>query len=248
MLVIKILGCGSSAGVPVIGCNCSVCSSTSPYNKRNRSAILVSGIDTQILVDFGFDIRHQLLKAKVHKLDGAILTHDHADHVSGIDDLRIFYYLSNSPLKIYTDFNTGNKIKNRYHYLFDNNLLELSSIDFYSKVRIKNLELQFFKQNHGNIDSLGIRIADFVYSNDIINFPEESEQFLKNINTWVLDCVDYISTNIHSGLDKVLKFNQKYQPQKILLINMSHTIDYYAILEKLPANIKPLYDGFTIND
>ena len=94
MLEVNILGCGSSLGVPVIGCRCPVCKSDSPYNKRLRSSTIISQNETKILVDFGFNIKEQLIKADIYNLDGAILTHDHADHVSGIDELRVFFLRS----------------------------------------------------------------------------------------------------------------------------------------------------------
>ncbi|MFV9856301.1 MAG: MBL fold metallo-hydrolase, partial [Rickettsia aeschlimannii] len=103
MLQVTILGCGASIGVPVIGCDCSTCTSLSKYNKRTRSAIYINDENSQILVDFGFDIRNQLLREKINKLDCAILTHYHSDHVNGIDDLRVFTFMQGKPFEIYTD-------------------------------------------------------------------------------------------------------------------------------------------------
>jgi phosphoribosyl 1,2-cyclic phosphate phosphodiesterase len=231
--------------VPVIGCNCEVCKSSSSYNKRTRSTIFIDDGEAKILVDFGFEIREQLLKAQVVNLDAAILTHDHADHVSGIDNLRVFPFTNKQPLNIYTDLKTAEIIKNRYDYLFDSGkCLVAEPVDFYSKIKIKDLEIQFFRQHHSLIDSLGIRIGNFVYSSDVGSFPDESKKYLENIEVWILDCQGYKSSQFHAGLDKVLQWNDEFKPKQILLTNMRHEIDYHKIVDNLPKNIVPLYDGY----
>lgn len=243
MLQVTVLGCGSSLGVPVIGCDCTVCTSQSPYNKRTRSSILIEGKETRILVDFGFEIREQLLKAGVKRLDGAILTHDHADHVSGIDNLKAFSYLQKKPLEIFTDYDTAQIIETRYKYLFNQEILIAKPIDFFAKLNIGSLNIQFFKQNHSYIPSLGIRIGDFVYSSDVANFPEESKPYLQNMKLWIIDCADYNATAEHAGLEQVLQWREEYKPERIFLTNMRHKIDYHEISKILPPNIFPLYDG-----
>ncbi|MEY4463335.1 MAG: Metal-dependent hydrolase of the beta-lactamase superfamily [Pseudomonadota bacterium] len=250
MLQVTILGCGASIGVPVIGCDCSVCRSNSKYNKRTRSAIYINDENSQILVDFGFDIRNQLLREKINKLDCAILTHDHSDHVNGIDDLRVFTFMQGKPFEIYTDHDSAAKLHTKFDYLFNNKFFKLGrmlttqSVSFFDKININTIEIQFFRQHHGPIDSLGLRIGDFVYSPDVVDFPPESEEYLKDIKIWILDCMDYTSNKNHAGLDKVLEWREKYKPKQILLTNMRHTIDYHKIIEMLPDNVKPLYDGY----
>lgn len=253
MLQVTILGCGASIGVPVIGCGCSVCLSDSKYNKRTRSAIYINDENSQILVDFGFDIKHQLVREKINKLDCAVLTHYHSDHVNGIDDLRIFSFMEKKALEIYTDENTAANLHKKFDYLFNSDLFvqgqifKTKQVNFFDKIKINTIEIQFFRQNHGPIDSLGLRIGDFVYSPDVINFPPESEKFLQNIKIWILDCMDYTSNKNHAGLDKVLEWREKYKPEQILLTNMRHTIDYHEIIKILPDNVKPLYDGYKFN-
>ncbi len=247
MLQIVVLGCGSSFGVPVIGCECDICKSTSPYNKRTRCAIFISDHNTKILVDFGFDIKEQLIREDVKNLDAAILTHDHADHVSGIDNLRVFRLIQGKPLDIFTDVATALAVENRHKYLFANNSLSMNPVGFFDKLTIGALQVQLFKQDHGTINSLGLRIGDFVYSNDVVDFPLESKKYLRGIGVWILDCSDYQSRGNHAGLDKVLKWNEQYQPRQIYLTNMHHNIDYHKISRELPCNISPLYDGLRIN-
>jgi phosphoribosyl 1,2-cyclic phosphate phosphodiesterase len=246
MQYLTILGCGSSWGVPVIGCKCKTCVSTSSYNKRTRSSIIISDNDTRILVDFGCDIRHQLLRENISKIDAIILTHDHADHSHGLDDLRIFSILYGMVPKFYTDHNTLDIITKRYNYLFKQKVLEPIGLDFNAKIRVGDIELQLFKQDHGVMDSIGIRIKDTIYTNDILRYPEESRQYLYNAKMWIADCVDYKSTTTHIGLDMAMKFHEEFAPSKMYLTNLSHDIDYFEIQDKLPQNVHPAYDGLKL--
>lgn len=246
MLKITILGCGSSHGVPVIGCKCPVCISDSPYNKRRRSSILIEKDDVKILVDFGFDIKQQLLDANIDRLDAAILTHNHADHVAGIDNLRIFKHISGRTLTIHTDYDTADAIKERYKYIIDAEEAKIISHDPYELSSIAGLPVQFFLQQHAEIDSLGIRIDDFVYSTDVRDFYDQSTKYLQGIDVWVVDCLGYKSNLAHAGLDRVLEWNVKFSPKKMYLTNMRDEVDYFEIQKHLPANILPCYDGLEI--
>ncbi|MDF2965065.1 MAG: hypothetical protein K0Q51_453 [Rickettsiaceae bacterium] len=251
---IKVLGCGPSVGVPVIGCDCKICNSDSPYNKRGRSAIIIENESSKILVDFGADIRTQLLREKVKNIDAVILTHDHADHVNGIDDLKIFSYINKKPLDLFSDPITVKAMIERFPYMFkspDENdkwgdqRLNAIEIDFFSKINIGAVEIQFFKQEHGRIPSLGFRVNNFVYSNDVIGFPQESEKFLENIDIWIIDCITETTSPAHSGLEDVIRWAEIYNPRQIYLTNMDHTMDYNELVRKLPKAILPAYDGLT---
>lgn len=246
MLEIEVLGCGSSVGVPVIGCKCSVCKSHSSYNKRLRSSILIKQNETKILVDFGFNVKEQLIKADVSHLDGAILTHDHADHVSGIDELRIFYFIHGKPLDIYVNESIVTAILDRYGYLFTDGKLVMHPVNEFQELNIKNAKLQLFPQIHGPIKSLGIRVEDFVYSCDVSGIPSESERCLQNVKVWLVDCIDHKSNFAHAGLDQVFQWDEEYKPEKIYLTNMNHNLDYRELVAQLPGHIRPSYDGFKI--
>lgn len=248
MVKVTLLGTGASLGVPVIGCKCSTCQSDSPYNKRTRSSVLFSHKGKNVLVDFGLDVRNQLLRENIETLDYAILTHDHSDHVGGLDDLRVYSRIMKGPLPIYTDAKTADKISERYRYMIEEGHIEPRKLDdFETKLNLADIEIQFFRQNHRDMDSLGIRIGDFVYSNDVIKYYEESEKYLENTKYLVLDCIDMHGTDAHFGLEDVLKVNEKFKPEQVFLANMSHNIDYFEFQKHLPANIKPSYDGMSIS-
>lgn len=245
MLELTILGCGSSCGVPIIGCKCSTCTSPSPYNKRLRCAILIRSETTNILVDFGCDIREQLLRENVDRLDGVILTHFHADHIAGFDDLKIFKILHGNKPSLYTDENSLAQLKEKYNYLGDD-VIDFHAIDFYSKIKVGDIEIQLFKQYHGTIESIGLRVGDIVYTNDVKAFPERSKKYLLDARVMIMDCVDYKSLPTHSGLDLVMQWREEFAPEQIYLTNMSHRIDYFDIAQHLPDNVTPSYDGMKI--
>ncbi len=243
MLNITILGCGESLGTPRIGCDCSVCISNSNYNKRTRSAIFIESEDAKILVDFGFDIKNQLIRENISEIDAAILSHDHADHVSGIDDLRVFSFIQREALNIYTDNATAKKIEERYNHLFSSKQLILKPVDFYEKFYVKNTEVQLFKQDHGDIASLGVKIGNFVYSCDVADFFAESKDYLFGLDVWIIDCKEYSSNYRHAGLDRIMEWNKQFKPKQIFLTNLSHKLDYYELKANLPPHITPLHDG-----
>lgn len=244
MWKVIVLGCGPSLGVPVIGCKCSVCMSNIKFNKRLRSSLYLQyNNEISILIDSGCDIRFQLLQANITKLDAVILTHPHSDHIAGIDNLRVFTYQNGCSLDVYANVETVDYITKSYSYLFERNLLNAIKIDDYGTVNIKGKEITTFQQNHGDINSLGIRIKNFVYSNDVREFPRKSYQFLSNIDVWMLDCLQVIATDAHAGLNEVMQWNEQFMPKKIYLTNMNHTIDYYGIQQMLSRNIALAYDG-----
>ena len=247
MIEITILGCGSSMGVPVLTCECNVCISDDPYNKRMRCAFLAKSKSTTVLVDCGFDIKTQLLNAKVKHIDALILTHCHADHVMGLDHLRAFVHNTKKPVEVYVDPTSFVMCHLTFGYLITSGVIKLNKVDFYDKIKIGDIELQLFRQYHAEIDSLGMRVKDFVYANDVIRMPAESKQYLQNIDTLVVDCINYQNVRVHAGLNTVLEWDQEFKPKKVFLTNMGHEIDYYEIQKHIPLHFKPCYDGIKIN-
>jgi phosphoribosyl 1,2-cyclic phosphate phosphodiesterase len=244
MLEINVLGCGSSLGVPVLGCSCQVCISEEIFNKRSRSAILIKKNNITILVDAGPDIRNQLLRNKTSNIDAIIITHAHADHINGIDDLRVLS--KDKPLDLYTTEEAAIIIRQHFNYLINRNIICLHICNYYQIINIFGVDIYLLKQNHGKIDSLGILVENFAYVNDIAYFPTETLSLLKQTKYWLVDCISYNSNNHHSGLDKVMNWANEFILDKAYLTNMSHHLDYYKLLKDLPDNIQPAYDGLKI--
>jgi len=248
---ITILGCGSSHGCPVLACKCKTCSSESSYNKRTRSSIIINQNNKTILVDFGPDIKSQLINNKIDHLDAVICTHPHFDHIAGLGDLKAFFYKSQASLNLYTDSRTAAALKKLYNYMFhDNNeskaFINMNIID-YETLNIEGMNFTFFDQEHGKNNSMGFRLDEFVYSNDVTDFPEISKKHLKNIKYWVVDCIDYKKTLAHSGLEQVINWNEIYKPEFVYLTNLSHKIEYHEFIKKIPNNFKACFDGLQID-
>ncbi|MCF8463121.1 MAG: MBL fold metallo-hydrolase [Rickettsiaceae bacterium] len=242
---INILGCGSSLGVPVVGCFCQVCTSQNHKNKRSRCSITISVNNKLILIDSGPDIREQLLKARITNLDAVILTHAHADHINGLDDLRIF--TKEKPLNIYTNKETAEIIENHFNYLTEPGHFILHKENYHKELLIAEITFTFLRQNHGNIESIGVRLGDFIYANDLDSFPQETIKYLEGSRYWVVDCINYQSNDKHFGLDLVSYWVEKLKLERIYLTNMSHRLDYNKLLQELPSNITPAYDGLQID-
>jgi len=255
MIEVIILGCGASSGVPIIGCNCSVCTSEDPKNKRTRSSIIIKQNGSSLLIDTSPDLRQQVLREKINKIDAVLYTHAHADHLSGIDDLRAFNHLKDDAIQIYSNQETIDYIEKSFGYVFKPlapnigwykpllipNLLEYNKIH-----NIAGMKVIPFREIHGQIDVIGIRIDDFAYSTDLNIIPEESLEMLKGLKLWVVDCIRYDSAPTHAGLDQVLKWVEILRPEKVILTHMTHVIDYNEISAKLFDSMKAAYDGMRI--
>jgi phosphoribosyl 1,2-cyclic phosphate phosphodiesterase len=246
-----VLGCGGSLGVPVIACACNICRSESIYNKRTRSSIIIRSSKT-ILVDFAYEIRQQLVTAQIKNIDAAILTHDHSDQVSGIDDLRSFWWKNQSPIPFYTNAKTYETLMQRYKYMFHHHdnvgpFLMQNYVEYFDNIQLGDMTFNFFEQTHGKITSFGIRVGEFAYVNDVSDFPAKSLDYLDGTKIWLMDCLDYTSTAAHGGLDFVMKWRDVFKPEVIYLTNMGHKLDYHKLITELPLNVIPSYDGMKIN-
>jgi phosphoribosyl 1,2-cyclic phosphate phosphodiesterase len=247
---ITILGCGSSLGCPVIKCKCLVCTSENSYNKRQRSSIVIKKNNKTILVDFGPDIKNQLVCNNIENIDAVICTHAHYDHIAGLTDLKVYSFEENKKLNLYSEKITLDFLTLSNPHIFSSD----SKVDFikneiepYHIYEIADINISFFNQIHGLSTSLGFRIGNFVYSNDLTDFPKISKSYLNNIDIWVLDCIGPKKTKGHCGLDEVLFWREQFKPKKIYLTNLSHEIDYFEFQKKLPANIKLCHDNLKLD-
>lgn len=257
-----ILGCGTSGGVPRIGNEWGACDPDNPKNRRRRCALLVEkqGPDgvTRVLVDTPPDLREQLIDAKVGLLDGVLYTHDHADHVHGIDDLRMVAYNGRRRVDVYFEEAVGQVLRRRFSYCFEQPqgseypaVLKWHDIKPGEMVRINGdggvIEVMPFLQRHGLIDTLGFRFGLLAYSPDVSDFPEEALPYLEGLDVWILDALRYTGHPSHLTVEQALGWIERLKPKRALLTHMHVDLDYETLAGQLPQGVEPAYDGLTVS-
>ncbi|MEL6099907.1 MAG: MBL fold metallo-hydrolase [Pseudomonadota bacterium] len=258
-LTFTILGCGSSGGVPRLGGNWGACDPANPKNQRRRCSLLVERSsaegNTTVLIDTSPDLRSQLLDAGVGRLDAVLYTHAHADHVHGIDDLRMIVFNMRARLPVYADGDTTNALLNRFGYAFTQPpsspyppILDINGIEGDVTIDGAAGPITFtpFEVNHGSIDALGFRIAGLAYLPDVAKIPDEAWTQLQDLDVWILDALRRDPHPTHAHLAQSLEWLEKAQPKRGVLTNMHIDLDYETILAETPANIEPAFDGMKI--
>lgn len=254
-----ILGCGSSGGVPRLGDIWGECDPDNPRNRRQRCSLLVErfgpeGI-TRVLIDTSPDLRRQLLDAGVGLLDAVVYTHQHADHVHGLDDLRMVVFNRKERLPVYADGPTTESLISRFGYAFIQpqgspypSILDLHEID--GDIDIDGaggrVSLTPFNVGHGSIDALGFRIRNLVYLPDVAQIPSEAWAQLQNLDCWIVDALRRTPHPTHSHLEQTLQWIAKVQPKQAVLTNMHIDLDYETVCKETPDNVTAAYDGMTI--
>jgi phosphoribosyl 1,2-cyclic phosphate phosphodiesterase len=254
-----ILGCGSSGGVPRLGGHWGACDPTNPRNNRRRCSLLIEREaetgTTSVLIDSSPDLRMQLLDAGIGALDGVVYTHSHADHVHGLDDLRMIVFNMRKRLPVWADGATQNDLLSRFGYAFVQPpgsayppILELNSLD--GELTIDGaggpITLSAFRVKHGNIDSLGIRVGDLAYLPDVSDLYPESWAALQNLDCWILDALRRDPHPSHTHLANSLDWIAQAKPRRAVLTNMHIDLDYQTVLEETPDHVTPAYDGMVI--
>jgi len=250
---IRVLGCGGSGGVPLIGDKWGNCDPGEPKNRRRRVSILVEEGATTLLIDTSPDLREQLLDAGTSRLDAVLFTHAHADHLHGIDDLRSVNRLMRAPIPVYANTDTLEKIGQRFGYVF----APLESGDSFYKptlvphvidgaFEIAGIRIVPFEQDHGFSTTLGFRIGDMAYSTDVVDLDETAFAVLEGVELWIVDCLRYEPHPTHSHLAKTLSWVARVKPRRAVLTHMDIPLDYATLRRNLPAGVEPGYDGLTI--
>lgn len=260
MLRVTLLGCGGSGGVPLIGGpdeggEWGACDPAEPRNHRTRTSALVQGPDgRRLLIDAGPDLRRQLLAARAARLDAVLFTHAHADHIMGIDDLRQINRITGQALEAIGTRATLQKLDQRFDYafigptppFFFRPALEPRRVEYGEHFEIADLLVEVFRQDHGVMDSLGVRIGDFAYSTDVVALPDESLPELEGLDTWVVGCFQRGPHKVHASLGQVLEWVERLRPRRTVLTHMGPAMDYRTLLRELPAGIEPAFDGMVL--
>ncbi len=257
---LRILGCGSSGGVPRLGNQWGKCDPANAKNRRLRCSVLIEKITengtTRVLIDTSPDVRQQLLDADVGHLDAVIFTHDHADHTHGIDDLRVLALLNRAKVRVYYDAATGKTLNSRFGYCFKSGkpeyppILEGHVIQPYEELLVKGaggkLRLTPFLQEHGGIQSLGIRCGALAYSSDISDVPEASLPYLDGLDMWIVDALRYDYHPAHFSLSDALGWIERVAPKQALITHMHVDLDYDVVMRETPDHVAPAYDGLVV--
>jgi phosphoribosyl 1,2-cyclic phosphate phosphodiesterase len=250
---IVILGCGTSSGVPQIGCRCAVCRSTDPRNRRRRCALYLEHQGTRILIDTPPDLREQCLTAGIDGVEAIFYTHGHADHTNGIDDVRALNQLTGRVLDAHGEVATLDRIKERFGYAFlppewPKGFLRpaLRARPIEGPFRVGEIDVVPFAQRHGAGGSTGFRFGAFAYSTDCDHLPEASFETLAGIDVWLVDALRDRPHPSHAHLDRTLEWINRVRPARALLTHMSHEVDYADWIARLPPGVEPAVDGMVL--
>jgi len=249
---ITVLGSGTSQGVPVIACNCEVCRSGDQRDKRLRCAILVEEGDTTLLVDAGPDFRQQMLRHNVSNLDAVLLTHEHADHIFGLDDIRSFNWIRKSPMDIYCESRVAENLKTIFNYAFAENRYpgtpQMELIPIHDKpFHVKGVKVIPIRLYHHKLPVYGFRFGKFAYLTDFNRIEPEELIKLEGVEVLII-CALRKHTHIsHLNLSEALILATLISPQRTYLTHMSHEMGFHAeLLEILPVGVEPAFDGLII--
>lgn len=262
-----ILGCGSSGGVPRLGGpdgrgDWGACDPTNPKNNRRRCSALFQKVtatgSTDALVDTSPNMREQLLDARVTNLDGVIISHEHADQLHGIDDLRLVYHLTRKPIAVYTAAETAEGLSARFGYCFRQKqgsyyppIAQLNVIpepfeQFDISGKGGSLPVRVFAQSHGNMRSLGVRFGPVAYSSDVNALDEQAFAALAGVECWIVDALRYSSHISHASVETALRWIARVKPERAILTNLHIDLDYETLRRELPAGVEPAYDGMVV--
>ena len=260
-LTFTILGCGSSAGVPRVGQGWGACDPNNPKNRRRRCSLFVersgaNGAKTQVLVDMSPDLREQMLGLEINRLDAILLTHSHADHIHGIDEIRPLVIMAKRKIDLHMDAETAAIVRKNFSYIFETPpgsqypaLLNEHRIITYQTIKLNGLggpvEADPFQLEHGEIGSLGFRFGGVAYTPDLNAIPKESLAYLEGLELWIVDALRYTAHPSHFSLPETLSWIARLKPRRAVLTNLHTDLDFERLRKELPANVEPAFDGMT---
>jgi phosphoribosyl 1,2-cyclic phosphate phosphodiesterase len=251
---LTFLGTGTSMGVPVIGCGCAVCASADARNKRLRTSALLQAGDFNLLFDAGPDLRQQALAVGLRRLDAVLLTHEHADHIAGLDDLRPLNFAQRAPMPLYGTARTLACVRDRFGYAFVNTSegstrpsLELVEIDGITPFAIGPLQIVPLEVQHGTWTITGFRIGRLGYVTDASAIPPASREHLRGLDLLVLNALRPTPHPTHFSLTEAVTMIEELQPERALFVHMTHDLDHDTTNAALPEHIQLAYDGQVID-
>jgi phosphoribosyl 1,2-cyclic phosphate phosphodiesterase len=249
---LTVLGCGTSGGTPLVGNLWGACDPNEPRNRRRRVSVLIEQGETVLLVDTSPDLREQLLDARVSRLDAVLWTHGHADHMSGLDDLRGINRLTGEPLDGWADAATHARLREAFGYAFEPfqrpvrffHRPWLVAREITGPFRVGAIPVVPFRQDHGGGQAtLGFRFGSVAYSTDVVELDEAAFAVLAGIEVWVVDCLREEPSPTHSHLARTLSWIERVKPRRAVLTHMNERLDYRSLAARLPPGVEPGFDG-----
>jgi len=261
-VLLTILGCGSSAGVPRPALGWGACDPANPKNRRRRCSLMAerkseAGV-TRVIIDTSPDLREQLIDANVDHLDAVFLTHQHADQTHGMDDLRSVVMHQRQRIPVYLNESTAEDILLRFSYCFVSPpgsgyppILDRCDIETGQSRTIEGkggpIKLSAFIVQHGSITALGYRIGDAVYTPDLNDIPPESWPQLEGLDLWIIDGLRYHAHSSHFSVSDALSWIDRFKPRRAVITNMHSDIDFEVLRQSLPPNVAPAFDGMQLS-
>lgn len=249
---LTFLGTGGSFGVPMLGCHCDVCTSTLPENKRLRTSALVEVGEAKLLMDTGPDLRSQCLRYGVEQVDAVLFTHDHMDHIAGLDDVRAFNIRQRSPLPCFGSEETLSAVRSRYEYVFSSipaqgsrPRLELRRID--GPFDVGGERIYPLKIYHGSTTITGYRVGPLAYITDASRIPDETLGQLDGVKLLVLNALRQEPHPMHFSLDQAVEMARRIGAERTWLVHMGHEVEHVSTNKLLPSDIQLAYDGLVVD-
>ena len=252
VLEVVVLGTGASVGVPVVGCACPVCTSPDERNRRMKPSIWLRCRDRSILIDTSTDLRHQALRFGIERLDAILYTHAHADHVLGLDDIRIYNFRQREPIPIYASEETFEGVARMFWYIFAQTQEGGGKPKVYHRA-IHDAPFSVFgvpvvpiPVHHGNLHIHGFRLGPFAYVTDCSHLPDASARLLEGVDTLLLNALRYTKHPTHNNLEETLALIERLGPRTAYLTHMTHEMDHDAVEAQTPDHVHPAYDGLRL--
>ncbi len=247
------LGTGTSQGIPVIGCKCSCCSSSDPRDKRLRTAGLFQSESANIVFDAGPDFRMQMLQWGPERLDAIFITHEHNDHIAGLDDIRPYNFIQKKALKVYALPRVARALRKRYDYIFHSNPYPgAPSVDLIEilpgiKYSVGDILVEPLRIMHGKFPILGYKIDRFAYLTDVKSIPGETLDTLTDLDVMVISALRHKTHHAHITMEEALIYIRDLKPKRAFLTHLSHEMGKHQdVKSQLPEQVKPGYDGLHI--
>ncbi len=249
-----LLGTGTSVGVPMIGCRCPTCTSPDPRNKRLRCALVVGLPGGHLLIDTPPDLRTQLLRENIGLIQATLFTHDHADHVFGLDDLRVFPHYLGTPMPIYCEAQVEERIRKSFDYAFTEETKTYAGgvpqIEFRpittEPFEVLGQRIVPIRLHHGRFRVLGFRIGNVAYCTDTNEIPAEIWPLLEGLDTLIIDALRQQPHVSHFSLDESIAVAERLRPRQTLFTHLSHDLEHVATNARLPAGMSLAYDGLRV--